>query len=116
MTKQEELRYLISLTLSASEWRLSEGDERDPLRMEIEQRIEVLLGAKPEVIDGREQSIGTPTAKSDNTVRVSFPDHSSHRVSVNDVHKEPFARSPSGYRWVINEDKLPYYLSKYSIK
>lgn len=42
MERFEELAYLSGLCLEASAWRLSEGDERDPLRIEVESRIKKL--------------------------------------------------------------------------
>ena len=128
MTEQEELRYLVSLTLAASDWRLSEGDERDPLRLEVQQRIARLLGDEPEIVDGREQSVverglakaeARAKARRDaqrNSRRVTFPDGSTHRVDVEDLHQEPFPQSPTGYRWAINEDALDRYLQRYGIK
>lgn len=125
MTEQEELRYLVSLTLSASEWRLSEGDERDPLRLEVEQRIATLLGTEPEIVDGREQSVverGLAKAKDKaekeerGTRRVTFPDGSMHRASVKDIVQEPYARSPTGYRWVVKPEALSKYAEKYGLQ
>ena len=123
--EQQELKYLISLTLSASEWRLSEGDERDPLRLEVEQRIATLLGTEPVVVDGREQSVverGLAKAKAKaeqeerGTRRVTFPDGSMHRASVKDIVQEPYARSPTGYRWVVKPEALSKYAEKYGLQ
>lgn len=123
--EQQELKYLISLTLSASEWRLSEGDERDPLRLEVEQRIATLLGTEPKVVDGREQSVverGLAKAKAKaeqeerGTRRVTFPDGSMHRASVKDIVQEPYARSPTGYRWVVKPEALSKYAEKYGLQ
>lgn len=122
--QQQELKYLISLTLSASEWRLSEGDERDPLRLEVEQRIATLLGTEPVVVDGREQSVverGLAKAKAKaeqeerGTRRVTFPDGSMHRASVQDIVQEPYSRSPTGYRWVVKPEALSKYAEKYGL-
>jgi hypothetical protein len=57
MTKTEELKYLVQLQSAALDWRLSENDDRDPIRLEVEQRIAKLLGEEPVVIDGREQNV-----------------------------------------------------------
>lgn len=57
MNKTEELKYLVQLQSAALDWRLSENDDRDPIRLEVEQRIAKLLGDEPEVIDGREQNV-----------------------------------------------------------
>lgn len=126
MTEQEELRYLISLTLSASEWRVSEDQaDVDPLRLEITQRLNRLQGIEPEIIDGREQSVverGLAKAKEKaeaeerGTRRVTFPDGSMHRASVEDIYQQPYARSPTGYRWAVKEQALPKYAEKYGLK
>ena len=57
MNKAEELKYLVQLQSAALDWRLSENDDRDPIRLEVEQRIAKLLGDVPEIIDGREQNV-----------------------------------------------------------
>lgn len=57
MNKAEELKYLVQLQSAALDWRLSEGDDRDPIRLEVEQRIAKLLGDVPEVVEGREQNV-----------------------------------------------------------
>lgn len=56
MTNKEELKYLTELVLEASKWRISEGDDRDPLRLEIEQRLATLTGTPETVVDGRIQA------------------------------------------------------------
>lgn len=130
MTEQEELRYLISLTLSASEWRVSEDQaDVDPLRLEVTQRLNRLQGFEPEVIDGREQSVverGLAKAEAKkakvirvekpSTIRVKFPDGSMHRVPVVDLFQEPYPQSPTGMHWVIKDERLAYYCEKYGVK
>lgn len=130
MSEQEELKYLIGLTLSASEWRLSEDQaDVDPLRLEITQRLERLQGVEPEIVDGREQSVverGLARAEAKkakvirvekpSTIRVKFPDGSMHRVAVEDLRQEEFAHSPTGMRWVIKDERLAYYCDKYGVK
>lgn len=44
MTPQEERQYLCELIMSASEWRISEGDDTDALRLEIQDRLRRLNG------------------------------------------------------------------------
>ena len=39
LTPIEELQYLASLSLEASKWRVSEGDTRSGLEMEVEDRL-----------------------------------------------------------------------------
>lgn len=45
MTRNEEILYLADLCLQASYWRLSEGDNRCPIELEIESRLAKLHGA-----------------------------------------------------------------------
>lgn len=56
MTANEERQYLCELIMSASEWRLSEGDERDTLRLEIQDRLRRLNGVDTEDENGYIQS------------------------------------------------------------
>lgn len=43
MTKQEELTYLFGILSEASKWSASPGDDRDFVRMEVEERIRNLI-------------------------------------------------------------------------
>lgn len=45
MERKDELNYLLELVLEASKWKLSEGDERDTIRLEVEHRLRVLTGS-----------------------------------------------------------------------
>lgn len=56
MNVDEERQYLCDLIMSASEWRLSEGDERDTLRLEIQDRLRRLNGVETEDENGYIQS------------------------------------------------------------
>lgn len=108
MTPQEELKYLTQLILEASRWRVSEDQsDEDPLRLEITQRINILQGVKPEVIDGRVQSVRERgTAKSSSRSRQTKDDrmrimYKGHRITVdcNKLVKEPNMHSRTGYVW-----------------
>lgn len=44
MNKQEELTYLFGIMSEASKWTRSSDDDRDSVRMEVEERIQRLLG------------------------------------------------------------------------
>ena len=49
MTKQEELTYLFGILSEASKWTASPDDDRDLVRMEVEERIHNLInGVEPE--------------------------------------------------------------------
>lgn len=49
MTKQEELTYLFGILSEASKWTASDDDNRDLVRMEVEERIHNLInGVEPE--------------------------------------------------------------------
>lgn len=49
MTKQEELNYLFGILSEASKWVASADDDRDLVRMEVEERIHNLInGVEPE--------------------------------------------------------------------
>lgn len=108
MTDHEELTYLVALVTEASKWKLSEDDDRDPIRMEVEQRIDTLLGKKEVVVDGMVQSTKCPskpqfaeTPKQKRTVRVIIDGHS-RVVPIEACLKIPFPRSRTGYKWAID--------------
>lgn len=118
MTSQEELRYLTQLVLEASRWRVSEDQaEEDPLRLEITQRINILQGVEPEVVDGRIQSVRERgLAKQEAKQKHGQLRPGYHRVSVNgkkltlhesQLEKVPYAQSPTGYRWKIRDGVVP---------
>lgn len=56
MTNQEELQYLTALVLEASKWRISEGDETDTIRLEVQDRIRRLTGINTTDENGLNQS------------------------------------------------------------
>lgn len=56
MTSQEELQYLTALVLEASTWRISEGDDTDTIRLEVQDRIRRLTGINTTDANGLNQS------------------------------------------------------------
>lgn len=56
MTNQEELQYLTALVLEASKWRISEGDDSDTIRLEVQDRIRRLTGINTTDENGLSQS------------------------------------------------------------
>lgn len=115
MTPQEELRYLTGLVLEASKWRVSEDQaDEDPLRLEVTQRLAALQGEKPEVVNGREQSVrerGLAKAAEREKKKYSHKTKEGrhrifidgHRVTVDldKLVKVPHVSSPTGYRWEL---------------
>ena len=59
MTEREKIEkeILMDIVLESSKWRLSEGDDRDCIRLEVEHRLGKYMGISPEVVDGRIQSV-----------------------------------------------------------
>ena len=90
MNKTEELKYLVQLQSAALDWRLSENDDRDPIRLEVEQRIAKLLGEEPVVIDGREQNVRERKSNSNK--------------KYHDKYKENKVRVDG--KWVLREDAV----------
>lgn len=90
MNKTEELKYLVQLQSSALDWRLSENDDRDPIRLEVEQRIAKLLGDEPVIIDGREQNVRERKSKSNKKYHDKFKEN---RVRVDG-------------KWVLRKDAI----------
>jgi hypothetical protein len=107
MNKTEELKYLVQLQSSALDWRLSEGDDRDPIRLEVEQRIAKLLGEEPVVIDGREQNARERKSKSNKQYHDKYKEN---RVRVNNkwVLREDAVQVPRangvGWKWALKEE------------
>lgn len=56
MTNKEELQYLTALVLEASKWRISEGDDSDTIRLEVQDRIRRLTGINTTDENGLNQS------------------------------------------------------------
>ena len=112
MTEREriEKELLLDIIMESSKWRLSEGDDRDCIRIECEQRLAKYMGISPEVVGDREQSVverGIAKQKAKQKHGQLQPGY--HRVSVNghkltlhesQMDKIPWVSSPTGYRWV----------------
>ena len=88
MNKAEELKYLVQLQSAALDWRLSENDDRDPIRLEVEQRIARLLGDRPVVVNGREQNVRERKCNK----------------KYHDKYKEKRVRVAN--KWVLREDAI----------
>lgn len=115
MTEREQIEkeLLLSIIMESSRWRLSEGDDRDCIRIECETRLAKYMGISPEVVDGREQSVverGLAKQKAKQKHGQLQPGY--HRVSVDgkkltlhesQLEKVPYRQSPTGYRWKIRE-------------
>lgn len=56
MTPQEERQYLCELILASSTWRISEGDETDAIRLEVQDRLRRLNGVNTVDENGFAQS------------------------------------------------------------
>lgn len=116
MNPTEELKYLVDLLKEASNWRVSEGDDRDPLRMEVEQRIDKLLGENPVVVNGREQSVSNPSTYSPKDawtherVRVRFSDGKQHWAKRSHCIKVQRTDRPNLWKWEL----LPEFEKEYN--
>ena len=60
MERFEELAYLAQLCCESSAWRLSEGDERDPIRIEVESRIKKLTESPDSTQEPPEVEVSFP--------------------------------------------------------
>lgn len=119
MTQQEELLYLTNLALEASKWRISEGDDTDCIRLEVQDRIRRLSGVDTVDSDGRCQS--EPKKKYDDAEykrRWTENKKETHvRTTVNGktkwVKKEHAEKGPkskgNGWRWCIKPEFLDLY-------
>lgn len=60
MTKQEELTYLFGILSEASKWSASPGDDRDFVRMEVEERIRSMINGvvqEPDNLPAEEENL-----------------------------------------------------------
>ena len=106
MNRTEELKYLVQLQSAALDWRLSENDDRDPIRLEVEQRIAKLLGDEPEIIDGREQNVRERKSKSNKKYHDKYKENKV-RVDGKWVLREDAVQVPRangvGWKWALRE-------------
>lgn len=126
MTNQEELQYLLSIVLEASQWRLSEGDDRDTIRLEVQDRIRRLSGQntvdanglcqseplpeteQQELEEAPVQTKKTKSAKSKEwmkgRVHVKFADGQYHWCKAEHCEKVPRPAQPYLMKWQIKEE------------
>lgn len=114
--KQMELALLLDIVLEASKWRVSEGDDRDPLRMEVEDRLSRLLPADNydgvEVKGSVEIDVGSEMLKEKNKharyaethVRVMGPDGKKKWYPKEDCVQVPVTTGGSGFRWELKKE------------
>ena len=106
MTEHEELTYLVALVTEASKWKLSEDDDRDPIRMEVEQRIDTLLGKEEVVVDGMVQSTAHPSQPRRNrsgNVRILIKGRV-RSIPKSECEQIPWKQSRTGFKWVLRAD------------
>jgi hypothetical protein len=121
MTNQEELQYLLGIVLEASKWRISEGDDTDTIRLEVQDRIRRLSGQNTIDKDGLCQSepeteqqepeeapVRTKSLKSKEwmkgRVHVKFDDGNYHWCKAEHCEKVPRPTQPYLTKWQIKEE------------
>jgi len=126
MTNQEELQYLLGIVLEASKWRISEGDDTDTIRLEIQDRIRRLSGQdtvdenglcqseplpeteQQEPEDAPAQTKKTTSAKSKEwmkgRVHVKFEDGNYHWCKAEHCEKVPRPTQPYLMKWQVKEE------------
>ena len=102
MTEHEELKYLVDLCVAAGQWQRGEGDP-DGLTLEIRDRIDKLLRVPTDRLVGP----GDPDGTNPKVVKIRI-DGKFKRVPVSECHQEPYASSPTGYRWVWDGGAAEY--------
>lgn len=99
MDSKEELRYLIKLLQDSAAWRLSEGDDRSPLEIEVDSRINALLGEPDEVEeDGRKHNL----PKESNRIRITLNGKKTW-ANREDCVQVPCKNSKTGFKWVLKD-------------
>lgn len=123
MTNKEELQYLLGIVLEASQWRLSEGDDRDTIRLEVQDRIRRLSGEntvdenglcqseplpKTEQQEPEEAPVRTKSLKSKEwmkgRVHVKFSDGNYHWCKAEHCEKVPRPTQPYLMKWAIKDE------------
>lgn len=119
LSKQQQLEFLFSIVTEASKWEKSSGDDRDSIRMEVEERIASLLRGGEIIKDGRIQSVLCPDPSTDYSpkdawtherVRVRFSDGKQHWAKRSHCTKVQRTDRPNLWRWEI----LPEYEKEYN--
>ena len=128
MTNQEELQYLLGIVLEASKWRISEGDETDTIRLEVQDRIRRLSGQNttdengynqsepvPEQQEPEEAPVRTKSLKSKEwmkgRVHVKFEDGNYHWCKAEHCEKVPRPTQPYLFKWAIKDEFKDLYKS-----
>lgn len=111
-----ELALLLDIVLEASKWRVSEGDDRDPLRMEVEDRLSRLLPADNydgvQVQGTKEIVVDTEMLKEKNKharyaethVRVTGADGKKHWYPKEDCVQVPVTTGGTGWAWKLRKE------------
>lgn len=114
MTNQEELLYLTELVLEASKWKISEGDDSDTIRLEVQDRIRRLSGQDTVDENGRAQSepkfqSSDPSYKYKkqwvkDKVRIKLDDGKIRWVLKEHCHKVPRPAQPFLTKWALKDE------------
>lgn len=120
MDEKQELLYLQQLVLDASTWRLSEGDDRDCIRLEVQDRLRRLAGQ--ETIDQNGFAQSEPSQQPDTPMSSKTAwEHARRRVRIGKryawVLKEhtervPREDSPNRTRWAVKAEFAELYKEK----
>lgn len=127
LSKQQQLEFLFSIVTEASKWEKSSGDDRDSIRMEVEERIASLLRGGEVIKDGRIQSVLCPDPSPSETEQPQETEEAPVRTksikSKEWMKGRVHVKFDDGqYHWCKAEhcEKVPRptqpYLSKWSIK
>lgn len=120
MTNQEELMYLTNLVLEASKWRISEGDETDTIRLEVQDRIRRLNGIDTVDENGYRQSEPIQQPSTPMSCKTAW-ERARRRVRIGTryawvlkEHTEQVPRedSPNRTRWAVKAEFANLYNEK----
>lgn len=117
MDDKQELLYLQQLVLDASTWRLSEGDDRDCIRLEVQDRLRRLAGQETIDQNGFAQSEPNQQPATPMSCKTAW-EHARRRVRIGKryawVLKEhtervPREDSPNRTRWAVKAEFADLY-------
>ena len=105
MNKHEELQYLTDLLLQASRWQVSEGEELDPLHLEVKDRIARLTDQPSVNVEGVASDKITKNRQS-RSYSVHFKNKAGKQIWAPRSEVVKVARNGMGqpWRWMLKSE------------
>ena len=102
MSDRDKLEFLLDILKESGKWSRSDDDPTG-LELEFNERLNQLLSVPTDRLVGP----GDPDGTNPKVVKIRI-DGKFKRVPVSECHQEPYASSPTGYRWVWDGGAAEY--------